>query len=367
MKFLFRTLALLTGILLLCAAYSGWLDPRVWALPAVLGLAFPLVLAFAALVAVLCLIFRQWRALLVLGVSLLLAWPTVRLHTPLSGNKTVADSLTTFRVMTYNVYGFDGDGATMRYILKQDADFVLLQEASWGPMDFIDLPCHVDLREDIERQYPFHSQGYHDLIILSKVPYNVVNDTTLKQGVIADDEIDMGYHFYGKAFDVTWAGQPLRIVSTHLQSIGMDHSDRQLYRRLTNNDLEGRADMSRVKNSLIGKLKGAYVRRAAEAQAVRTFINDTTTANSRNLVLCGDFNDTPASYCYRTIRGDDLQDAFAECGWGPTFTFNRDRLYFKIDHILYRGNLQAVNYLCDREGQSDHYPQVVTFVLTKHE
>lgn len=361
MKFLFRLIAVITALVLLVAAYGGWVDPRTWALPAVVTLALPVVVAGAALLTLVCLVMRQWRALALMVGAFILAWPVVRLNMPLKGSKPASEQMTTFRVMTYNVAGFDLQATTLRYILDQDVDFVVLQETSLGPMDFSDLPQHVDLREELEQKYPYHSQGYHDLAILSKLPYTVYNDTTLKQGFGSPDDIHSEYHFYAKAFDLQVAGTPLRIVNVHLQSIGLSDHDKQLYKKLTSNNLEGRQDVSQVRHSLLGKLTGAFRRRAGEAHQLRDILGDTIAAP--NVIVCGDFNDTPGSYSYRTIRGDDLRDAYAECGTWPVFTFNRDRFYFNIDHILYRGQFQAIDYRLDRAGGSDHYPQVVTFAI----
>lgn len=365
MKFIFGIISILTSLILLASAYGGWLDPRLWALPAVAHLALPVVMGVVLMVALSCLLMRQWRALLVLAVATVLAWPVIHLHMPLRGARGDADSVTTFRVMTFNVAGFDMEAKTLRYILDQNVDFVVLQETSLDPVDFSDLPQHVDLRDELEQKYPYHSQGYHDLAILSKLPYTVSNDTTLKQGVGSQDDMLGEYHFYAKAFDLQVAGMPLRIVNVHLQSIGLNENDKELYKRLTRNELETRGDMSQVRHSLLSKLARAFKRRANEAHQLRDFLNDN--GNAPNVIVCGDFNDTPGSYTYRTIRGKDLNDAYAECGRGPVFTFNRDRFYFNIDHILYRGGLQAIDYRLDRAGGSDHYPQQVTFAITAGE
>ena len=361
MKLIFRLIATLTALILLVSAYSGWVDPRTWAWPAIAGLAFPFVMGSVLLVAFLCLVLRQWRALVIVAGAILLAWPTIRLHAPLSGAKEIPQDVTTFRVMTYNVAGFEElEAKTLRYILAQDADFVLMQETTWTSMDFTDLPQHVDLREELEQKYPYHSQGYHDLAILSKLPYTVYNDTTLMQrSGTADD--NSGYHYYAKAFDLKVAGRPLRIVNVHLQSIGLSNDDKTLYKKITSNEINSRQDISQVRHSILSKLAGAFRRRAGEAQQLRSFLDEVTSVP--DVIVCGDFNDTPGSYCYRTIRGKDFNDAFADCGRWPTFTFNRDRFYFKIDHILYRGGLQAMNIRCDRAGGSDHYPQLATFAL----
>lgn len=363
MKFIFRLIAIFTAIVMLASAYSGWVDPRTWSWPAVLGLAFPVVLGGTLLVALLCLLLRQWRALAIVAGAILLAWPVIRLHAPLNGAKDIPQEVTTFRLMTYNVAGFEElEAKTLRYILAQDADFVLMQETAWTSVDFTDLPHHVELRDELEQKYPYHSQGYHDLAILSKLPYTVYNDTTLMQRTAAGDD-NKGYHYYAKAFDLKVAGKPLRIVNVHLQSIGLSNDDKELYKKITSNDIESRQDISQVRHSIMSKLAGAFRRRAGEAQQLRSFLDENTSVP--DVIVCGDFNDTPGSYCYSTIRGKDYDDAFAQCGRWPTFTFNRDRLYFKIDHILYRGDLEAMDFRCDRAGGSDHYPQLVTFALKR--
>ena len=358
MKFIFKSIATLLGLLLLAAAYSGWVNPAQWALPAVLGLAMPVVLVVVFVATLFMLVMRQWRAAAILVFCAVLAWPVIELLVPLRGATDIPTTATTFRVITYNVAGFDLEAKTLRYILDQDADFVMLQETSLAPMDFTDLPQHVDLRDELEQKYPYHSRGYHDLAIMSKLPYTVLGDTTLRQ---RPDGESNEYHFYAKAFNLQLAGQPLTIVNVHLQSIGLNDDDKELYKRLTRSDIDNHHDLKRVKASLVSKLQGAYSRRAGEAQQLRYIINDTIAMP--NLIVCGDFNDTPGSFCYRTVRGKDMRDAFAECGTWPTYTFNRDRFYFKIDHILYRGNLKAMNISCDHQGGSDHYPQVVTFAI----
>ena len=148
---------------------------------------------------------------MLLGAGLLAA-PAISLHMPLRGDKEVSNEQTTFRVMTFNVAGFEVESASLRYILDQDADFVVLQEASTGPVDFADLPQHVDMREELEQKYPYHSQGYHDLAILSKLPYTVYNDTTLRQEMGADAANDAEYHYFPLSNCFAYIEAALKIV-----------------------------------------------------------------------------------------------------------------------------------------------------------
>ena len=79
------------------------------------------------------------------------------------------------------------------------------------------------------------------------------------------------------------------------------------------------------------------------------------------IVIMGDLNDTPGSFAYRTLCGEDLRDAWADTGFGPMYTFHANHMYVKIDHIFYRGNIKPLICRRDKEGESDHYPMVAVF------
>ena len=73
------------------------------------------------------------------------------------------------------------------------------------------------------------------------------------------------------------------------------------------------------------------------------------------VIVCGDFNDTPVSYAYRTVLGD-LKDAFVESGRGISNTYNGILPSFRIDYILYDPKFSAGNYRRDKVYLSDHFP-----------
>ena len=104
-------------------------------------------------------------------------------------------------------------------------------------------------------------------------------------------------------------------------------------------------------------MKRSSVLRSNDAAVIRQAIDD----SPGNVIVCGDMNDVPSSHVYRTIRGDDLIDAWNEVGYGYAYTFNRHHLPFRIDHVLYRGALQAVHASRIKGGSSDHSPLLVTF------
>lgn len=361
--------------LLLCAtlilgAYGGHLDPTTHrSFYSLATLAFPFLLAANVAAGLFWVIARHWRMSLFVVAAIVLSWPTVHTVCPLnitSPHVTPAQKKGQFKVLTYNVldFGFLAPGqdstdpnATMEYILQQDADVVMLQEASLNA-DYNTMRLTRRYLRELNRKYPYRERGYHDQVILSKHPYKLVEDSVVKRGFGSADDAQQMYHFYARAYDVLVPGHTVRFINVHLQSIGLSEADRRLYVNLTRKGLDSRSELRAVKRSLVAKLASAFRAHARQAKVIRQIIDQ----SGENIIVCGDFNDTPASFAYRTIKGNDLHDAWVDCGFGPTYTYRQSRLWFKIDHMLYGGDMVAVESHRDRAGQSDHYPQVTTFV-----
>lgn len=216
------------------------------------------------------------------------------------------------------------------------------------------------LRSEVLKRYPYHSRGCQDVAIMSKYPFTLVPNTTLRnrQNICGEGT----YHTYGKVFDLVVKGKPLRLIALHMQSIGLSEEDKHLYKEITSFDekVHTGSQLRHVKHSLTDKLASAAVRRSVEAQAVRKIIDE----SQGNIIVCGDLNDVPRSYTYFTLLGNDMNDVHVECGTLPVNTYNRDWMYFKIDHMFYRGDMRAVNTRCDKAGASDHYPVITTFEWT---
>ena len=198
---LLMTIALLVCAWTLLSGWGGYVDPHKWVLLSVAGLTYPAAIIAALVILVISLLTRGWKAAIIIAASLLLTFPALRVNVPINGSHSPSDSTKTFRLLTFNVIGFwsvhgnEDVSSSMRYILDSNADVVVLQEGTAGPEDFCEQPFILPMKGEIERKYPYHSHGYHDLVIMSRYPYTVLEDTTLRNG-------HNGRHFYGKAFDV---------------------------------------------------------------------------------------------------------------------------------------------------------------------
>ena len=71
------------------------------------------------------------------------------------------------------------------------------------------------------------------------------------------------------------------------------------------------------------------------------------------IIVCGDFNDTPLSYAYNSIKGD-LIDAFSNSGKGIGESFV-DIPALRIDYILHDNKFNSTNYQKHTHIFSDHY------------
>lgn len=147
----------------------------------------------------------------------------------------------------------------------------------------------------------------------------------------------------------------IRVCVVHLHSFTLTDEDKAIIEEVKKNNTE------EIKNSgsFVYKFNEAYAARAKEAENVANILND----SPYPLVICGDFNDLPYSYTYRTIRGD-LKDAFAEKGRGLGRTYNQIIPTLRIDHIFYDGDAMCIKaFKNPYSGWSDHSPVIANFEI----
>lgn len=349
----------LACIALILSAYCGYIDPRDSSKLAIIGLVFPVILIINAIGLVAWLFFKKYGMAIIMLIGMLFCTPQILTFSPINIGKSDSHfSGETFKVLNYNVMNFSdldsinqkGDNRTLKYILEKDADFVLMQEGSAkAKMDNLDKI--QSLMPELNSKYPYRERKLRDLVILSKYPYTIENT-----------EITLNAPLKSIAYKVDFNGRTLYIINVHLESLKFQEKDKELFRTIT--DISKSVDninestVEDVKASLLTKLAKAFKNRASQAEDIRKYINS---LEGENVIVCGDFNDTPYSYSYLTIKGDDMSDAYVDCALGPTITFHTDRFYFKIDQILYRGGFKAIDIERGNTKSSDHYPLLTTF------
>lgn len=350
------------ALMLVFSAYGGMINPAWTSIGAIAAMLFPVFLLLTVVMAVVNLIWFRRQAI-VNGLSLIVCIGPILTFCPMNffrpSEKSIAGSgKKTLKVMTFNTLNFDsyemssGGAAisesgnpTFEYILDQDADIVLCQEAE----DIVSAEVHgVTTRQHsmMMERYPYHNVTSRGMAILSKYPFEKIDVQVTDR-----NQLDVC------RYDVQVDSLTFHVFNVHMQSIGLTMQDKELYRNITEG--ESSAGMREIRSSLVSKLSAAFRSRAIQAQDVRRAI-DTLDGT---IILCGDFNDIPGSYAARTIEGDDMTDAYRHAGFGPCITYHADRFYFRIDHIFYRGGIEALRVWKGDCTSSDHYPMIAVFEI----
>lgn len=154
--------------------------------------------------------------------------------------------------------------------------------------------------------------------------------------------------------DVLINKDTLRIYNLHLQSISFSKGDNKFLEDfISENDTKD--EVANGKN-ILRRLKRAFLKRTKQVEMIAMHIKTC----KYKIILCGDFNDTGASYTYEKLS-KNLQDAFIEKGLGFGRTYAGKWPQFRIDYILHSYGLKCSAYKRSSETFTDHYPITAFF------
>ena len=352
------TVNLVFAGLFVLSAYAHLISPAKMMFPSYLGLAFPVFL-IVNIFLVLFWALQRRRFWCISAVALLICLPQIRIYMPLHrasapGDKARGDSLV---ILSYNVESFDGlkphledsPNAILEYAANSGADIICMQEFVFAKSKpFI-------TEEQINRAlsaYPYHSYSEN-----SANPYTGSGIACYSKYPITDArrvEYKSDYNS-SYVYRIQVGERELVLINNHLESNKFAVGDRAMYQQMLehfNTELIGE-----VSSRLAPKMTVASALRASQAEAVSRIVRE----SGENIVVCGDFNDSPQSYVYYKVRGK-LNDAYVETGFGPGITYHKNGFLFRIDHMLYGKGLDAVSTEIGRLKNSDHYPLKATFV-----
>lgn len=340
---------LAVGVTMVLTYFVPYVNPaRVWFFP-VLGLAAPAVYVASVVLMLYWIIRWRWvRAGLMMAVvvaglfKVSLFWrPEIRRN--YTGEATYQRGA--FKVMTYNVRSFYGEnggssvGDILQLIGDEDPDIICLQEfnarLAERSEEFALLGEKYEIAHFGRTQAPDSLYGA-TLAILSK--YRILRSNTVltpSSSVWAD---------------VMVGEDTVRVFNNHLRSTAINASDNRF---ITSHEfLSDTARETKIR-SIVTRLRENSVLRAAQVDSIAQVVGATRTRR----IVCGDFNDTPMSYVYRTMaRG--LRDAFSECGSGYAHTFRGFYNTLRIDYVL-GGGFDPLSYEVLPVEYSDHHPVVV--------
>lgn len=356
-NFIGALINLIAGAALIFASYSHKLSPEDFYYTTYLSLAFPIILAVNAVLLLFWII--QWNKVGIITVAaLVISSGSIFLYSPLHIIPAKAESADTLSVMTYNVHYFGqliphkpgSPNPVIEYIKKENADIVCLQEYAYGfNKKFLQ---SEDIDTAFAKVYPYRK------VWLKDNAYSAAGVACLSKYPITDsEELFPEKEINGASlYRISIGDRKLALLVNHLESNKLSIEDRSFFNYLTKHIEETDTLLPEVKKHLAWKLTAASRIRASQADVIAEKIKEL----GEDVIVCGDFNDTPQSYVYSKIRGE-LGDAYAKTGTGPGITYNADRFYFRIDHILYGKGLRPIYTKIGDIKDSDHYPLKALF------
>ena len=146
------------------------------------------------------------------------------------------------------------------------------------------------------------------------------------------ENIDIESKYNGSvAFSVKYKEHDISVIVNHLESNKLDAHDKEVY-----TDMLKSPDENKVKSGskhLFKKLADAMAIRGPQADVISEYIE------------------------VHNRISEKLQDAYIEAGNGPGITYNRNFLYFRIDHIMVGDAYRVLDCRVDNSiDASDHYP-----------
>ena len=246
------------------------------------------------------------------------------------------------KVMTWNVHcSKSADKIRQKkiaeLILKEDADFVLLNEFNQDSCKVADSLLKV--------RYHYIEEGHNHKkssdIFYSK--YVITNSGRIKAPV-------KGFPFQVIKATIAVGRDSVQIFGVHLMSNQYDGSNLR-----KKNDLENNCNLSLTKYD-VGQEKRCL-------QAEWTGVEVLTSKHP--VIVMGDMNDFNQSKPLNILTSYGLRDSWWEGGNGYGCTYHNGWLRLRIDHILHSDKLKLQNIKVIDTNLSDHNPVIAGFSISK--
>lgn len=347
-------------ILILLATQAPQIPPSDFKFISFLGIGFPFLFAFNLFFLALWIISLRWKFIVLQILILFFCINTIKLYIPFNNRNDIKIPETAFKVMTYNVRGFDwliGEEARnnpiLEYLANSNADIICLQEFAVAEKKATDGLISLDEFDDIMDKYPYRSiirlgdnTCLYGLACYSKYP------------IIKVARVPIDSKFNGSAmYEIEVKSKRLTVVNNHLESNHITAEDKELYQQLVVEP--NRERLGVVADNVQGKLDFAFKTREKQVNIIYDCIEQQLQKTERMLV-CGDFNDTPVSYAYGKFK-KHFTDSYLETGRGVGITYHENMFWFRIDYILHTSNIDSYMCTVDKVKYSDHYP-VYTYI-----
>ncbi|MBI5540577.1 MAG: endonuclease/exonuclease/phosphatase family protein [Bacteroidia bacterium] len=346
--------------LLVVSLVSPFINPHSFWIPAFTGLAFPYIFTVSAIFFFFILL-RGYKKHLFIFLPFILYATYVfsgYYHPGFFNDDTPEKG--TVKIMSFNVRLFDlynwknnehNKNKIFNFLKKEDPAIICFQEYYYqkdGKFSTSDTLVKFLKAKNVHASFPVINRNNYCFGIATLTKFPIIN----KGEIIFPGTSNMTIYT-----DIIMLEDTVRIYNNHLESIRFGKEDYEFIDKI---DFKVDSVEVRDTKNIIKRIKHAYSKRAAQADSVAAHI----AACKYPVIVCGDFNDTPVSYSYNTIRSG-LSDAYIESGSGIGSTYNGKIPLLRIDYIFHSPKYKAYDFKIGKEDLSDHFP--ITCLIGKTE
>ena len=363
-KFLLFAATIVAAIALLFSFLAKIFPPSFSSTIAYCGLLFPYLLILNFIITVIWLVVDFTWALIPVAV-ILLNVNNIDKHFQLRGTEKPEVCANCLKVMSYNAKAFNIyakdqkslNSRVIRFLQNEKPDILCIQEYSYdktGKLGFNSTEAIINALnvKDNEKTHkillPYKNKlGYQfGMAVFSK--YRIVGG-----GYVDTDDSSSNKSMY---VDIRFNGDTLRVYNVHLTSMHLDSTDYETGKAIWAGTYD--SSFNNKAQKLSNEITMAYVLRQRQAKAIHAHINECPYP----IILCGDFNDSPASFSYNKIT-HGLKDSFRGSGKGTGTTYiGKDFPSYRIDYIAHDKQFNDFQYtVCRDLDVSDHYP-IYTYI-----
>ena len=363
-KFLLFAVTFVAAIALLFSFLAKIFPPSFSSTIAYCGLLFPYLLILNFVITIIWLVVDFTWALIPV-IVILLNVNNIDKHFQLRGTEKPEVCANCLKVMSYNakafnIYDENQKSLNKRFIhflQEEKPDILCIQEYSYdnkGKSGFNSTEAIINALnvKDNEKTHkillPYKNMlGYQfGMAIFSK--YRIVDG-----GFVETADSSSNKSMY---VDIRFNSDTIRIYNIHLASMHLDSTDYETGKAIWAGSYD--SSFNNKAQKLSNKITMAYVLRQRQAKAIHTHISDCPYP----VILCGDFNDSPASFSYNKIM-HGLKDSFRGSGKGTGTTYiGKDFPSYRIDYIAHDKQFNDFQYtVCRDLDISDHYP-IYTYI-----
>jgi endonuclease/exonuclease/phosphatase family metal-dependent hydrolase len=351
------------GIGLLLSYASAYISPAKYTWLAFFGLAYPVFLS-VNIIFLLFWFFLRSKYLFFSLLCIAAGYKFLAVYIPIKlSEKNVAfdnaHKLLSYNVRLFDLYNWTGNKHTrnkiFNFLKKEKASIICFQEFYLRKADNYFNTLDTLLQFLPNKHY---AEAYTHVLNIGKQSFGLATFSVYP--IINHFEIIFGQEETNNALatDIKINDDTIRVINVHLASIRFQKADYDFIGDATSASQWYNHKFSEQK--IIERLNSGFIKRAEQIEILVKYINK----SPYPVIVCGDFNDTPVSYCYQTIS-KKLTDAFVNCGSGIGKTYVGKIPLLRIDYIFHSNHIESLKFTRHPEEYSDHHPISFWFKINK--